>query len=229
MVLAGSRSELVLWAEPVVRSAMSSQREPLKPDPTLAEAGVRAAQGDREAFEIIHRRLSPGLRRLLSKRTSDQSLIEELVQRTWSGVWEAFSHGRYDPARAAVSTFVYAVASHVWLRHLRSVKKLDAASPDELSTGGMVEGPHDEASLSEALEVVRRAMDGRLSDLTEQERWVIRLAAEGATDRTIAERLKISPSTANQCKQSAMSKLARVLARLGFRPEPAERGSMERE
>lgn len=202
---------------------MASQREPSKPDPTLAEAGARAARGDREAFEIIHHRLNPGLRRLMAKRTSDQTLIDELVQRTWSGVWEAFSEGRYDPARAAVSTFVYAVASHVWLRHLRTLKKPDSTSPEEISAG-RAEGPHDAASLSEALEVVRKALDGRLSDLSEQERWVVRLAAEGATDRTIAERLRISPSTANQCKQSALSKLRRVLARLGFRPEPSERG-----
>ncbi len=207
---------------------MSSTNEPTSPPSDLTDAAARVARGDRVAFEMIHRRLDPGLRRLLSKRTPDATLIDDLLQRTWSGVWEACAAGRYDPSRSAISTFVYAVASNTWLRHLRGVKKTDPASPDELTKLSDPESA-DAASLAEALDLVRRALDGRFADLNEQERWILRMSSEGAGDRTIATRLGISPSTANQAKQSAFGKLRRILARVGVRPESAERGPGGRE
>lgn len=195
---------------------------PPVPPEDLAQAAARALGGDRGAFEVIVARLEPGLRRFLGRRTSDAALIDDLLQRTWTGAWEAFTQGRYDPARSAISTFVYAVASNTWLRHLRGVKPASTAAPDDLP--GTRVGPQDAAATAEMLETVRKLLDGRMGDLTEQERWVIRLSAEGAGDRAIAARLKISPSTANQAKQGAMAKLRRILSREGFRPESGERG-----
>lgn len=218
----------ILRATYVCPLAMATPPDPTTPSRDLADAALRIAKGDRAAFELVHRRLDPGLRRLLSKRTPDSTLIDDLLQRTWAGVWEACAAGRYDPTRSAISTFVYAVASNTWLRHLRGVKKTDPAAPDELSKLSDPETA-DAASLAETLDLVRQALDGRFADLTEQERWILRMSSDGAGDRTIASRLGISPSTANQAKQSAFGKLRRILARVGVRPEAAERGPVTRE
>lgn len=123
---------------------------------------------------------------------------------------------------------MYAVASNTWLRHLRGIKATDATSPDE-HVDPDDPATADAASLAETLDMVRQALDGRFADLTEQERWILRMASEGAGDRTIASRLGISPSTANQAKQSAFGKLRRILARFGVRPESAERRDAPRE
>lgn len=211
--------------------AMPTPDEPPNPQASsldLAVVAARAARGDKAAFEVVHRRLDPGLRRLLARRTADAALIDDLLQRTWTGVWEACAAGRYDPARSAISTFVYAVASNTWLRHLRGVKPVDATTPDELAGDGDPEAT-DAAALAETLEAVRMALDGRFPDLTEQERWILRMASDGAGDRTIATRLGVSPSTANQAKQSAFGKLRRILARAGLRSEVPERGGGSRE
>jgi RNA polymerase sigma factor (sigma-70 family) len=201
---------------------------PPSPSPDdLSDLAARAARGDAAAFQRLHHRLNAGLRRLLSRRTHDAALIDDLLQQTWTGVWEALSSGRYDPSRAAISTFVYAVASHTWLRYLRRVRPMESHEEDKAPD--LYPDTADEAELAESLDMLRKALDGRLPDLTEQERWIIRLAAQGAGDRTIAERLRISPSTANQAKQAALGKLRRLLARKGLRPPDAERKEPSRQ
>ena len=97
---------------------------PAGSDRSLADLCAAAVGGDRAAFEALHRRLGGGVRRLFLDRTSGRAdLAEELGQRTWVGVWQSISSGKYDPTRSAISTFVYAVASKVWLQYLRSSKR----------------------------------------------------------------------------------------------------------
>ncbi len=196
------------------------------PRTSLAALAAKAAAGDRVAFDAVHTRLDGGIRRYFGQRTRDQDLVEELAQKAWTGVWEACSSRRYDPARSAISTFAYAVASKIWLQHLRAAGNRDAAMEMEGLPGLSIEDPGGEAKLGEALETIRMALDGRLSDLTEQERWVLRAAVEAETDRAVAKRLGISPSTAHEAKQSALGKLRRLLSRLGLR-EDAERSASE--
>jgi len=196
---------------------------------SLAALAARAAGGDRAAFESIHGRLDGAVHRFFAQRSRDPDLGEELAQRTWAGVWEACAAGRYDPARSAMSTFVYAVASKVWLQHLRSTNsRTTTGDADVLAELGLGDDGGD-ARLGEALETIRKALDGRLSDLTEQERWVLRAAIDVETDRAVARRLGISPSTAHEAKQSAFGKLRRLLARLGVSGDPAERPQRPRE
>lgn len=185
----------------------------------LADVAARAASGDHDAFRTLHDRFDPGLRRLLGRRTQDRTLIDEVCQRTWAAAWEACRAGRYDATRSAFSTFLYAIAHHMWLRHLRAAGRAPGQLADQATTGADTDALH----LAGAVECVREALDGRAGDLTEQERWVLRLAGEGGTDRTIAERLGVSPSTAHQARKSALRKLERLLARRGFREDPGER------
>lgn len=81
---------------------------------SLADLAAAAAQGNAAAFEALHKRLSGGLRKLFVERSGGRSdVADDLIQRTWVGVWQALRSGRYDPARSAISTFVYAVGHNM--------------------------------------------------------------------------------------------------------------------
>lgn len=193
----------------------------LSPDGrSLAQLAAAAASGDRVAFESLHRRLTGGLRKIFIERSGGKAdVADDLIQRTWVGVWQALSSGRYDPARSAISTFVYAVAHKMWLQHLRARGPLPDAA--EVDPGASPTGPP--AELAEVLEAVRACLRGEAGDLTPDERAILRLSGTGASDRDLAARLSVSPSTANARKRAAFDKLRRHLASLGHRPETTER------
>jgi RNA polymerase sigma factor (sigma-70 family) len=211
-------------------------RDPTPSNPgserSLADLCAAAAQGDRPAFDAIHRRLSGGVRKLFLDRSAGRAdLAEELGQRTWVGVWQSISTGKYDPSRAAISTFVYAVASKVWLQHLRGAKR-GVGSADALEAAfGAGDDPAEAIHAAELIQAVRQCLAAPVSEggLTEDERWLAQAAATGASDRDLARRLSISPSTANARKRAALEKVRRYLAQRGHRPETPERTAPARE
>jgi RNA polymerase sigma factor (sigma-70 family) len=205
-----------------------------------------AARGDRAAGDTLYVRFAPGLRRLLQERVATADLAEDLLQRTWMNAWAALSSGRYDPKKGSFSTFVYTIANHIWLQHLRSARRTDARfsrdgeiveraeSMDRWSGGAAGSGdPAALAQFGQKLDSVRRLLRGEPvgsevpNTLTEDERAVLRAVASGVSDRGLAARLNLAPSTANARKRSAFEKLRRALAELGFRqdemPKAAER------
>lgn len=201
---------------------------------TLRDLAVGAARGDERAFEALHRRLSPGLKRLLLTRANQRhDVVEDITQRTWTAVWQALREKRYDENKSAITTFVYAVGYKLWLQHLRKegraaelFKGTDAAfaaaaeaSPD----------PASAARMAELLDAVRGCLRDEGSELSEDERWLLRSAAEGASDRDLAKELGLAPSTINARKRGAMDKVRRYLAQRGYREFPGERGGGERQ
>lgn len=184
----------------------------------LVELSRAAAAGDATAFGDLHRRFSAGLVRLFLKRCGgDQDLSEDLAQRTWTLVWNAVRLGRYDPGKATLSTFVYAVGNNVWLQHLRRAGKAGRVAALSDEAGEAV--PDDSVRAeSELIQAVRAAMSGEQgAGLSEQERSIVRWAGEGLSDRDLAERLGLAPSTANVKKRAAFEKIKRFLASKGFR------------
>jgi RNA polymerase sigma factor (sigma-70 family) len=195
-------------------------------DRSLADLCAAAVGGDRAAFDALHRRLGGGVRKLFLDRSAGRAdLSEELCQRTWVGVWQSLSAGKYDPTRAAISTFVYAVAFKVWLQHLRGLRRVTGpadAIEASLGTGG---DPAEALHGAELIQTVRDCLSTPASQggLTEDERWLVQAAGSGVSDRDIARRLGISPSTANARKRAALEKVRRFLAQRGYRPETVER------
>lgn len=205
----------------------------------LAELGrvCAATRGeDRPAFEELHARLSPGIRGFFAKRTRGRTsgdAADELTQRVMIGLFEALKRGRFDPERASISTFAYAIAAKTWLRHLRErrsrggvVSDNEWAMADEAvsALGGRGDALEDAAG-AELLEATRRALRerGGPGNLTDEEYAIVTAAAAGASDRALAERLGLAASTVNVKKQSGWEKLRRALARVGHRAEIAER------
>lgn len=251
---------------PFPDSAGAAEREALSPA-RLAELSRAAAAGDHGALAQLHARFSPGLLRLFLKRTRGRDdLADDLAQRCWTLAWESIRRGKYDPDRASMSTFVYAVANNVWLQHLRKTgRSLEISTPAPLGEGdggargpgrGLGESDFDGAFASdlgeaELLQAVRDAVGG-LSDhsaahaegskgrsedagfgggavraatggaaggagLSEEERSIVRMTAAGMSDRTVASRLGLAPSTVNVKKRGAFEKIRRFLASRGHR------------
>lgn len=201
---------------------------PSSPDRSLADLCAAAAGGDRAAFDAIHRRLGGGVRKLFIDRSGGRAdLSEELCQRTWVGIWQSISTGKYDPSRAAISTFVYAVAFKVWLQYLRGTRRAAAMSDAIDEAFGAGEDPSEAVHAAELIQAVRSCLSAPVSEggLTEDERWLAQAAAAGASDRELARRLSISPSTANARKRAVLEKVRRYLAQRGHRPESVERAA----
>lgn len=220
------------------RVRRASGRSPDEPGRlTLRELSEAAASGERAIFDEVHARLDAVVRRFMRERGAGASLSDDLSQRVWFAVWQACRAGNYDPTRAAISTFVYAVASNVWLQHLRSRGTRDARTQAIESLGVDIldaERASDFAKTAEAIELVRRTLapgDGSdkgdaANDLNERERAALRATGEGVTDRDLALRLAVSPSTAHATRKSALEKLGRVLRRAGLWPgEPSNPGA----
>jgi RNA polymerase sigma factor (sigma-70 family) len=192
---------------------------------SLASLAAGAASGDQSSFERLHRRLSGGLLRLFRERTGGRAdLAEDFSQRTWSQVWQALRDGKYDPSRAAISTFIYAVGHRVWLQHLRSKGRADAREA-ELRLRAEDQAQKDDTQAAESIDAVRACLRGDpgTAGLSEEERWILRASASGITDRELAQRLRIAPSTANDRKKAAYEKLRRYLESRGHRQESPER------
>lgn len=197
---------------------------------TLAALCSAAAGGDESAFAELHGRLSGALRRFFASRHVGANDCDELVQRTWIGVWEAIRGGRYDPQRAAITTFAYAVAYKMWLQHLRRAKSADAhaeRNADADTTQSLFE--YDEPSAfmrtCELLDAVRACIRARSGDaaLDPAERAIVEGIGRNEPERAIAVRLGLAASTVNVRKRSALDKLRKCLAHKGFTSIAPER------
>ncbi len=170
------------------------------------------------AFEELHALYGPRLRSLFARRAGGRTdLVEDLVQQTWAAVWRSVSADRYQPERAAISTFVYAVANKIWLQHCRQAGR-PTAVPDEAGPQGPPEDALASAELLEALQDCLR----RPGLLDDEEREVALAAASGESERSLAGRLHLAASTINARKRTAYSKLRRCLSGKGFGAEMIE-------
>lgn len=195
-------------------------------DRAAVEAALAA--GDRGAFAAAHARYAPGIRQFFLRRTGGRiELAEELEQQTWTHLWSAVRMRRYDPTRARVSTFVYAIAHNVWLQHCRASGR---RVPDWLA-GEFAPDSTGVAEHAEILDALRDCLARRDGPeaLTQEERDVILEVAAGASERDLARTRLVAASTVHARKTSALQKLRKCLARKGFSEESIERSSLELE
>ncbi|QOJ15394.1 MAG: sigma-70 family RNA polymerase sigma factor [Planctomycetia bacterium] len=212
---------------------MSDSNPPI-PAATLADLAQRAALGEEDAFELIYARLAGGLKRFLTKRCGRRpELVEELAQRAWVELWRALREQRYDPQKAAVTTYLYSLTIKLWLKYARESRLL-TASDDVLL--GILEPtgaahPADKLHLAELLETLRQSLSSDNGDhsLTPVERSVVEWTADGIGEREISRRLGLAASTVHAHKHRALEKIRNHLALRGFRGSGAERGEPDAE
>lgn len=186
---------------------------------------------DREAVDAAHARFGPGLRQFFQARLAnfrgnagrDDDSVDDLCQQTWGECWKSVRDGRYDPARAALSTFLYAVASNIWLRHRRKAMNsreiLDESEQVAQSCLGTEPDPARTVGFSELIEAVLSCVSGSEGELSAGDRAVLLALSRGATDRDLAFQLNVAPSTAHARRVAALSKLRAALTELGYRAD----------
>lgn len=186
----------------------------------MTRLAMAAARGDQGSYGELDERLRPALTRMYVARVgANRELSEDLAQRAMVGVWEALNSGRFDPTRASIATYAYAVAHRVWLVHARKVSRMRSMGDqdgNEQDTGRAGERDPDMAAV---LEAIRDCVAGRASAmdvLSEEDRWLLVAIGRGVTDREMAKRLGIAPSSAHGRKRSALAALSRALAGMGF-------------
>jgi len=187
-----------------------------EPSERAAEAGGGATVS-RAEYEAIHGRMRMWLRRWFVERIGERGQVpDDLCQKTWMAVWRAVSTGQYDPSRSALTTFVYAVAQNMYRQHAKTASRSKVRGADgleEFEDDEMPTGAGEATGLAEMIERVRRALAGGAgaAGLTADEVQVLSLLSRGESDRGLAERLGVAPSTANARKRAALEKLRRYL------------------
>lgn len=167
---------------------------------------------------------------MLLKRTGGRDdVVEDLSQKTWAAVWKALQEGKYDPGRAAITTFVYAVGHNAWLTHLRQVTRQHDGESELQAEAAVNSEPPKERGASalvaeaELIEAVRLCIrDPGVGGLSPLERTIVHAIALGEGDRQLARRLGMSGSTINKHKHNAYGKIRRYLATRGFSEMPGE-------
>lgn len=200
--------------------------------PSADDLAALALGGDEQAFEELHRRLGGGLRKFFQRRISGRDeIIEELSQTTWMETWRALREQRYDPQRARISTFVYAVGYKLLLRHFQAVRRHGCIGPSvgatELAEPTVTQQPDALLHECELLDAVRDCIHQRGASytLTEEERAVVVGSADNESERALGRCLGVAASTINTRKKSAYQKLRRCLSLKGFGSEVVERGA----
>jgi RNA polymerase sigma factor (sigma-70 family) len=190
--------------------------------------------GDWNHFANAQDRFTGWLSRLYRERGVPTDTIDDLIQRVWTAIWQAVRAGRYDPTRAAASTYIHAVALNIWRQWVErecprrapggheADGRIMGSTPLDRPPTSQVANSLDAMEEAEAIDAVREVVyrDGRAgSSLSDEDVHILRLLAHGAGDRDLAKALGISPSTANARKRRALMSLRDILVRRGIDPE----------
>ncbi len=165
--------------------------------------------GERAALARLIVLYGPGVQRYAAQNLRQPQEAEDVAQEVFLRVWA--QAGRYDPARGAVSTWIYRIAVNLCIDRnrrggLRRFLGLEAAPevPDEAP------GPEAVTDARQRLARIRSV----LTELPDRQRQAIVLrAAGGLSTGEIAAILGISPGAAEQL-------LVRARATLRARTEP---------
>lgn len=198
---------------------------------TIARRISASAAGDAAATSALFGQLTPGLRRHFARKLAqagsprDDFMADELAQRSWIEFWRLVQSGKYDSARARPSTYLYGIAGNIWMRYRREqsrVRSRETTLPgsEEQLEDCFAEGPDGLADLASTVETLRAIVDGSDSrpGFDEEGRDILRAIAEGASERDLAFRLSVSPSTAHERKHAVLSRLRQFLSSIGLAP-----------
>jgi RNA polymerase sigma-70 factor (ECF subfamily) len=164
---------------------------------------TRAADGDRDAFEVLYRRYSRPVFGLALRRLGDRGRAEDAVQETFASIWRAARS--YKPERGPGAPWLYAVARNAITDRGRARTETPAEIPDEASPDA---GPLEQAEAGWTAWRVHRALE----ELSANERTVIELAYwSGLSQSEIAEFLNIPLGTVKTRTRAALHRLAGVL------------------
>jgi RNA polymerase sigma-70 factor, ECF subfamily len=127
-------------------------------EPTDYELLRRAAEGERQAFELVYHRYQQVVYRFARAMTGRRDAAEDVTQEVFIALLKELP--RYDPARAGFTTYLYGIARNIsrdrWRRaHRRLV--LEAIGLEPRST---TDDPFELIERAQAATLVHRALRG---------------------------------------------------------------------
>jgi RNA polymerase sigma-70 factor (ECF subfamily) len=172
-------------------------------DDTRSDADLlsRVAEGDRAAFDELHRRYARSVLGIALRRIGDRGRAEDATQETFASVWR--SADRFDPDRGEASSWLYTVARNAIVDGLRRRREPPVDEAPELAAAEP--GPEAEAESGWVAWRVHRALES----LPAQERTLVELAYwSGMSQSEIAEYLHMPLGTVKTRTRSALRRLA---------------------
>ncbi|ANH07840.1 sigma-70 family RNA polymerase sigma factor [Shinella sp. HZN7] len=158
---------------------------------------------DRQAFALVFQHFGPRLKTFFLRWTLSAAVAEDLVQETMLTVWRKASY--FDPARAGVATWIFAIARNIRIDHLRRRRVPSSLPPDPEEIPASVE---DHILGAQRDEQVRRA----LAALPAEQQTIIRLSYFTEKSQSeIAEALGIPLGTVKSRTRLAMNRLRALL------------------
>lgn len=180
---------------------------PSSTDPTMLIEGVR--QGDQTAFASLYDLLAPSVYGTVLRVLRDPAMSEEVTQEVFVELWR--TAGRFDPERAAVSTWAVTIARR---RAVDRVRR-EQSQRDRIARAGTrrIGDAADAADLAMAgLEA--QHVEQAIAELPPDQRVVIEMAfLDGDTHAEIAARLGLPLGTVKGRVRGGLKKLG---ARLGI-------------
>jgi RNA polymerase sigma-70 factor (ECF subfamily) len=145
---------------------------------------ARAAQGDREAFDVLSARYGLRLRRAAMRVLDDPAAAEDVAQDALLRAWTKAAS--YRPEQAAVGTWLHRIAVNAAIDRLRATRH-SSEIPEDLADAGpsaelALAGRQQHALLREAI-----------ASLPERQRAAITLTyGEGWSGQRAADALRVS-------------------------------------
>lgn len=170
-----------------------------------AEALLGAcAQGDREAFGLLYRMLSPAAYGLALRVLRDEHLAQDALQEAFTAVWQEAD--RFDPALGSGRGWVLRLAHR---RAVDRVRREEADRRRSVAWGtGQLEPDHDSVAEVVELRADHRRVRAALAGLTPLQREALELAyRRGMTQSQVAEHLGIPLGTAKTRLRDALHRL----------------------
>lgn len=151
-------------------AAQRAAAKAVEPDWSALMCQVRD-QADREAFAALFRHYAPRVKAFLMKSGASATLAEECAQDVMSTLWQK-AH-LFDPARASVATWVFAIARN---RRIDALRRARRPEPEALDWG-----PDSEPDQAEVYAVAQetRLLADAVAQLPDKQRTLIQRAFYG--------------------------------------------------
>lgn len=205
----GVRADFPQMTAPMNEPAPPPQRP--RPDPVAAARDVSlmlriAHDQDREAFADLFERYARKVKAFLIAGGAPHDQADEVAQEVMVSVWRRA--GRYDPEKAAVSTWIYAIARNRRIDMIRRESRPASDPEDPLFQPDPEPDPASNVAGSARDSLVRDALCGLPGD----QREAVRLAFyQGLTQSEIAEKLDIPLGTVKSRLRLAFRRLRTTL------------------
>jgi RNA polymerase sigma-70 factor (ECF subfamily) len=190
----------------------TDSRPPRRSDDLWAQALAAVAERqDREAFAQLFSHFAPRVKHYLMHIGSPELQAEELAQEALVSVWRKAA--LFDPAQAAVSTWIFTIARNLRVDHFRRGGSgvLDGTEPEGQEQTDTALQPDEEASARQRERGVRAAM----AQLPAEQVQVLQLSFyEEHSHARIAQDLGIPLGTVKSRVRLAVTHLRRMLGEI---------------